>query len=74
MDRASASEAGNMGSTPVGRRFIKPRIAVVFKCKTEAGKLLCLRREEKAGALFLFERAYAAKGKNREARPERNFR
>ena len=39
-----------------------------------AGKLLCLRRDEKAAAMFLFERAQAAKGKNREARPGGIFR
>lgn len=38
------------------------------------GKLLCLRREAKAGAMFLFEQAQDAKGKNREARPGRKFR
>lgn len=39
-----------------------------------ASKLLYLRREAKDGAMFLFERAQAAKGKNREARPGGFFR
>lgn len=67
MDRASASEAGNVGSTPAGRKFKTPP-CVGFLFETGAGKLLCPRREEKAGAMFLFERG-SAKGKNREARP-----
>ena len=41
--------------------------------RSGAGKLLCLRRDEKAGAMFLFERI-TAKGKNREARPKGIFR
>ena len=40
-----------------------------------AGQLLGPCREEKAGAMFLFEvQFFAPKGKNREARPGRNFR
>ena len=74
MDRASASEAGNMGSTPVGRKFENRALAWFYKFKTEAHQLLGVRREAKAAAMFLFERAWAAKGKNREARPVRNFR
>ena len=74
MDRASASEAGNMGSTPVGRKFENHALAWFYKFKTEAHQLLGVRREGKAAAMFLFERAWAAKGKNREARPVRNFR
>lgn len=30
MDRASASEAGNVGSTPAGRKLKKPRFCEAF--------------------------------------------
>ena len=43
----------------------------------EAGKLLCVRRDLKPAAMFLFESEpcrQSTKGKNREGRPEQNFR
>ena len=67
MDRASASEAGNMGSTPVGRKFKNSAQAEFFKFMHEVSKLLCLRRETKAGAMFLFEVRKRRKAKT--ARP-----
>lgn len=66
MDRASASEAGNVGSTPAGRKFKKPRYYGAFLLRPGAGKLLCLRREAKTGAMFLFE------GKARKAKTARS--
>ena len=44
MDRASASEAGNVGSTPAGRKFKTP-LGAGFLFGAGAGKLLCPRRE-----------------------------
>ena len=56
MDRASASEAGNVGSTPAERKYKNLTLCEVFIFMLGASKLLCLRREAKAGAMFLFER------------------
>ena len=44
MDRASASEAGNVGSTPAERKNKNTRESVFFYAQG-AGKLLCPRRE-----------------------------
>lgn len=60
MDRASASEAGNVGSTPAGR------IYKVSYFARRADKLLCLRREAKVTVMFLFE---ATGRKAKTARP-----
>ena len=61
MDRASASEAGNVGSTPAGRMdFLRPERA---NCFARVGR----RRPERC---FCLSGICAAKGKNREARPE----
>ena len=74
MDRASASEAGNVGSTPAERKYIKsPALQRGFYILLGAHQLLGVRRESKAGAMFLFARIKRVKpfaqGKNREARP-----
>lgn len=53
MDRASASEAGNVGSTPAERILKIPVINGVFCLVRGTGKLLCLCWEEKTRAMFL---------------------
>ena len=70
MDRASASEAGNMGSTPVGRKLKNSAQAEFFKFMHEVSKLLCLRRETKAGAMFLFEVRKRRKAKTARSGPK----
>ncbi len=60
MDRASASEAGNVGSTPAERKFNSPALCGAIKFMLGAGQLLGPRRESKAGALCEFEFAQCA--------------
>ena len=73
MDRASASEAGNMGSTPVGRMIKNPAFAGFFNHSRSKQTALLASEVEGRSVVFVWA-ALAAKGKNREARPEGIFR
>ncbi len=55
MDRASASEAGNVGSTPAERKFKTPAWCGVFNFMREHTPCGVCVREAKAGALCEFE-------------------
>ena len=72
MDRASASEAGNVGSTPAGRKLKNLAFARLF---IEAGSrqtALPVSGGEGRSDVFVWGQAvlFSPKGKNREARPE----
>lgn len=65
---ADASALGADGSNPMEVQVLSPALSERSEHNGgEAKQLLALREDEKAAAMFLFERPVGAKGKNREA-------